>query len=199
MDADPLDLIFKRFLLHTIDAKYPSNFPPPQKKNMKTLIFDLDETLVHSSENAPNSNIQYFKVGNPPFYVQKRPGLDDFMKKYSKLFDIFIFTSSDKTYADSIINVICPFVDSSHRLYRSSCSVENNVIHKDLNAFKRPDNSIILIDDNFALKKFHPNNTIIVQKWNGTQRDSTLTKWLPSILDQCLKSDDVRSVIKRIL
>lgn len=195
---DPLELIFKRFLQHSIDAKYPSNFPPPRKNHMKTLIFDLDETLIHSSENPPNSKIKSFKAGYPSFYVCKRPGLDDFMKKCSNLFDVFIFTSSDQPYADAIIDVICPFVDHQHRLYRSSCSVENNVIHKDLNAFKRPENGIILIDDNLDLKKFHPENTIIVPKWDGSPKDKILIKWLPEILDKCIKSNDVRDIIKNI-
>lgn len=196
---DPLESIFKRFLLHKVDATYPSDFPPDQILNKKTLIFDLDETLIHSSVDPPRKNVKAFQTGKPPFYVFKRPGLDDFLAKYSKEFDIFIFTSSDRDYADAIINVICPFVDNHHRLYRNSCSIENNVIHKNLDAFKRHETDIILIDDNSELKKFHPNNTIIVPKWDGNPKDTILINWLPNILDKCVKSNDVREIIKNLI
>lgn len=179
-------------------ATYPPNFPPPPKGNKKTLIFDLDETLIHSSDFPPHPKVLSFKMGDPPFYVFKRPGLDDFLRKYSKLFDIFIFTSGDKMYADPIINAICPYLDEQHRLFRNSCTVENNEIHKDLDAFKRPPTDIILVEDNFNLKKVRPNNTIIVQRWEGIPFDTTLIKWLPQILDDCLKAKDVRDVIGKI-
>lgn len=179
-------------------ATYPPNFPPPPIESKKTLIFDLDETLIHSSDFPPHPKVESFKIGDPPYYVFKRPGLDDFLRKYSKLFDIFIFTSGYKVYADQIINAICPYLDEQHRLFRNSCTIENNEIHKDLDAFKRPLTDIILVEDNFNLKKVRPNNTIIVQRWEGIPFDTTLIRWLPQILDECVKAKDVRDVISKI-
>lgn len=196
--SETLESIFTKFLLHRVNAKYPPDFPPPPINKKKTLIFDLDDTLIHSSDTPPNPGIDSFKTGVLGFYVFKRPGLDKFMEKFSKIYDIFIFTSGDRDYADPIINVICPFVDLQHRLYRSSCTIENNQIHKDIDAFKRPKNKIILIEDNPAIKKDHPDNTIIVPKWNLSSKDTILIDWLPKILDNCAKSSDVRDIIRNI-
>lgn len=57
---------------------------------------------------------------------------------------------------------------------------------------------MILVDDNQESKKFHPTNTIIVQKLDESTNDTILINWLPEILDECYKSSDVRNVIKNI-
>ncbi|KAK8836331.1 hypothetical protein M9Y10_039666 [Tritrichomonas musculus] len=180
------------------DPTYPPDFPPPPIENMKTLIFDLDDTLVHTTTSPSNSNIDSFQFGNPPYYVLERPGLPQLLQKYSKLFDIFIFTSGERFYADPIINVIWPFLDEQHRLFRNSCTVENLEMRKDLTAFKRPEKEIILVEDNVFLKKFYPKNTIIVPRFSGSPKDNILTDWLPSILDNCASSNDVREIIGNI-
>ena len=91
-----------------------------------------------------------------------------------------------------------PSLDEQHRLFRESCTIENDEVHKDINAFKRPPTDIILIEDNFNLKKFHPHNTVIIPKWAGVPYDKALLKWLPDILDECAKAKDVRKVINNI-
>ena len=120
------------------------------------------------------------------------------MRKYSQIFDIFIFTFGEKFYADPIIDVILPQLDAQHRLFRDSCTLENDEVHKDITAFKRPLTDVILIEDNFRLKKLHPNNTVIVPKWAGVPYDRALVNWLPGILDKCAKAKDVRKVIANI-
>ena len=114
------------------------------------------------------------------------------------MFDIFIFTSGERYYADPIISVIWPFLDEQHKLFRNSCIFENCEVHKDLKAFNRPENEIILVEDNIFSKKYYPENTIIVPKWIGSPKDNILINWLPEILDDCVKSDDVRDVINNI-
>lgn len=182
----------------TPSAIYPPNFPPPPIPNKKTLVFDLDETLIHSCEFPPHQKVEAFQSGDPPIYVFKRPGLDNFLKKYTKVFDVFIFTFGEKFYADPIIDVICPSLDEQHRLFRDSCTIENDDVHKDIGAFKRPLSDIILIEDNYHVKHFHPENTIIIPKWAGVPYDKALINWLPKILDKCAKAKDVRKEIAHI-
>ena len=62
--------------------------PPPEKnRGMKTLVLDLDETLVHSQFNQiknPHYVIPVDIEGNVcSIYVQKRPGVDNFLKVMS--------------------------------------------------------------------------------------------------------------------
>ena len=74
------------------------------KKNF-CLVLDIDETIVHSL-NLPFGN-----------YFLLRPGVINFLEEISKLYEIIIFTSSPKIYADGILNKID--IDNnyfSHRL-----------------------------------------------------------------------------------
>ena len=80
---------------------------PPQKeqyKGKKTLVLDLDETLVHSSfqiiENShiilPVIYLTQVIIEEQTLYifVLKRPGLDEFLKRVCKMFEVVIFTAS---------------------------------------------------------------------------------------------------------
>jgi hypothetical protein len=78
----------------------------PMKKDF-CLVLDIDETIVHSM-NLPFGN-----------YFLLRPGVIHFLEELSKLYEIIIFTSSPKIYADGILNKID--IDNnyiSHRLYK---------------------------------------------------------------------------------
>ncbi|KAK6203483.1 HAD-like domain-containing protein [Scheffersomyces amazonensis] len=88
----------------------------PQKRKRKTLILDLDETLIHSlSRGSPRSfsstssyapKMIEIKLNNMAtlYYVHKRPYCDYFLQEISKWFELQIFTASVKEYADPIID-----------------------------------------------------------------------------------------------
>jgi Dullard-like phosphatase family protein len=187
-----------RPFLSFFSKKAPAYQPPPRRHGKKALVLDLDETLVHSAPFPPHSKIDYFKSGDPEFYVFKRPGLDAFLRIAYGVFETFIFTYGDRGYAEPILDRICPFIDHEHRLYRDLCSLEGGGVHKDLDIFQRPEAELILVDDSRATLQFHPGNTILIQKWTGTPLDRALIDWLPPILQKCVAVDDVRTVIQRI-
>ena len=88
------DVVFRR-------SQRPHGLLGPQPERfhgMKTLILDLDETLVHS---------QFNQVGSPDYtipvdiegrvsniYVMKRPGAEYFLEQMAKYFEVCIFTAS---------------------------------------------------------------------------------------------------------
>jgi Dullard-like phosphatase family protein len=178
--------------------RVPAYQPPPRRHGKKVLVLDLDETLIHSATFPPHSKIDFFKSGDPEFYVFKRPGLDPFLQIAHGIFDTFIFTYGDRGYAEPILDRICPFIDHDHRLYRDLCSLESGGVHKDLDIFQRPETELILVDDSRTTLQFHPRNTILIQKWMGTPMDRALIDWLPPILQKCVVAEDVRSVIRGI-
>lgn len=165
--------------------------------NKKTLVLDLDETLIHSSDFPPHSDILYFKSGEPEFFVHKRPGLDKFLDFVRENFEIFIFTFGDKNYAEPVLDTICPFIDNEHRFYRDSCETKQGRVKKDLSIFKRDKKNIILIDDSNNATTYNPNNTIRISRWKGSPQDDALINWLPPILNECLIAEDVRKVIHK--
>ena len=70
----------------------------PCDKGKKTLVLDLDETLVHSSFQ-PTSTCQYIipveiegNVYN--VYVNRRPWACEFIEQMSKFYEIVIYTAS---------------------------------------------------------------------------------------------------------
>ena len=186
----------KRFFGFSPESDY--YHPPAPIEGKKTLILDLDETLIHSSDSPPEDNISYFMIGDPPFYVYKRPGLDDFLKMATSQFDTFIFTFGDKEYAEPLLDELCPFIDADHRLYRDSCETPSGNVKKDLSIFQRSKKDLILIDDSISAVELNPNNTIQIRRWLGNPNDKFLIKLLPPILEKCRIADDVRTVISKI-
>ena len=71
---------------------------PANKVGKKTLVLDLDETLVHSAFKMPqNYSIQLsVKMDAREFivYVQIRPGCEQFLKELSKYYELVVYTAS---------------------------------------------------------------------------------------------------------
>ena len=65
-----------------------------------SLILDLDETLLHSSiVPLPTYDVVFpvhFNSVNYQVYVRKRPHMDHFLERVSQLFEIIVFTASQK-------------------------------------------------------------------------------------------------------
>jgi len=68
-----------------------------------SLILDLDETLLHSSiVPLPTYDVVFpvhFNAVNYQVYVRKRPHMDYFLERVSQMFEIIIFTASQKVRA----------------------------------------------------------------------------------------------------
>lgn len=120
--------------------------------NLKTLVLDLDETLVHSSfTQIPcdinltiNIDRSHYRV-----YVLKRPGLDLFLSACTALFEVIIFTASLKEYANPLIDIIDKERKVAHRLFRDSCTLVSGGYTKDLSFIGRDLNSVIIVDVRF--------------------------------------------------
>jgi CTD small phosphatase-like protein 2 len=111
----------------------------PGYLNRKTLIFDLDETLVHCCDDIETSNPDVilpvtFPTGEVVSAgINIRPYAIECLKEANRHFEVIIFTASHKCYADVVLNYLDP--DGSlihHRLYRESCIPIEGVNMKDL-------------------------------------------------------------------
>jgi TFIIF-interacting CTD phosphatase-like protein len=86
--------------------------PPLSKDNgMKTLVLDLDETLVHSTfDQIVNSDlIITMELDNEihDVYVMVRPGVFEFLEELSKIYEIVIFTASLSRVRYLINSIVC--------------------------------------------------------------------------------------------
>lgn len=99
---------------------------PVGKEGFKTLVLDLDETLVHSAFKEP----EQFDIKLPVaieerefiVYVQIRPGCFQFLQEMSKHYEVIIYTASLSKYADPLMNILDPEKLCTSRLFREHCT-----------------------------------------------------------------------------
>jgi len=165
----------------------------------KTLVLDLDETLVHSSfKPIPNPDFivpveiedQVHKV-----YVVKRPWVDNFMKEMGPYFEVVVFTASLSKYADPVLDLLDIHKVVHSRLFREACSNYKGNYVKDLNRLGRDLKSTIIIDNSPSSYLFHPENAVPVESWFDDETDTELDQLIP-FLKELSKSDNVRTFLE---
>ena len=181
---------------------------PPQnmiqyKKKKKTLILDLDETLVHSSMNPfhkcaditlpLNFNGKRFFV-----YVLKRPFLEQFLTEMNLIYDIIIFTASLPEYSEPLLDIIDKNKVIKYRLNRSHCRHYQNIYIKDLKVINRNLKDMIIIDNNPESYLMNKENAIPILTWEDDENDNELIKLIP-VLKYLAEVNDVRTVINQIV
>lgn len=171
--------------------------PAAPSDGRKTIILDMDETLVHASSFPPHPQTDSFKLDDGT-YVFKRPGLDSFLGYCKEAFEVFIYTFAEREYAEPVLDRIAPWLDEDHRLYRDSCFIKDGSVFKDLGMLERDMKHLILVEDNKKAMKFYPKNTLVVLPWMGTPNDKELTTWVPEVLEMCHSASDVQKVIPKI-
>ena len=129
------------------------------------LVLDLDETISHSIK---------INFGN---YFFLRPGTIEFLNELSKFYEIIIFTSSPKEYADDILDKIDSSGDLiSHRLYKPHVIFEKGKSVKKLELIGRDLNKIIFVDNLKYNAKYNLKNLYLIPSWTDDINDNELYK-----------------------
>ena len=194
------------------------------KINKSTLVLDLDETLVYvieekndnlslpqipfeylildeneNSEKEIMGNVENESIEKARNYIIIRPGFSKFITQVKKYFDeIFVFTSSQYSYAEEIIKIIDKNKIISKIYSRKDCSFYNDIFYKDLNKIKKDLSQTIIIDnfpETYLLQRF---NGLPIPSFMGDPKDNELLKLLP-ILEKLSKVKDVRNYIREIV
>ena len=151
---------------NNMEEKYPG--VPYIKTIMRKkfcLVLDLDETISHSLK---------LSFG---YYFLLRPGVIEFLTELSELYEIIIFTSSPKIYADNIIDKIDEKgILISHRLYKPHVVFEKGKSVKKLNLIGRDLNKIIFVDNMKSNAKYNPQNLYLIPTWTDDIYDDELFK-----------------------
>jgi len=174
--------------------------PPlqPVDYGKKTLVLDLDETLVHSSFKPINNADFIIPVEiedqTHQVYVLKRPGVDKFMKRCGELYEVVVFTASLAKYADPVLDLLDKHRVTRTRLFREACVNHKGNFFKDLSKLGRELKSTIIIDNSPASYLFHPQHAIPIDSWFDDMADTELLDMI-AFLEELAKVDDVVSVL----
>ena len=167
----------------------------------KTLILDIDETLIHSFIIEPPEYFDFsFQVENDGqmlrIFSVKRPGLDVFLQEIKELYEIVFFTASTQEYGNKVINFIAPETPQNHRLFRESCTFKNGFYIKDLNLINRNLSDMIIVDNNPISFLFNSENGIQALSFFGDdEEDIYLSDQLMPRLKILANVEDVREYI----
>lgn len=160
--APPRPLIPRR------QPSYSSKPSQPNTMPKKTLVLDLDETLIHSMAKGGRMSTGHMvevKLAAPTayhgvslgpqhpilYYVHKRPHCDEFLRKVSQWYNLVIFTASVQEYADPVIDWLeLERKYFTGRYYRQHCTFRTGAYIKDLGSIE-PDLSKVIILDNSPL------------------------------------------------
>ena len=123
--------------------------------NLKTLVFDLDETLVHCCDDVSQGDVVLpvtFPTGEVVNAgIKIRPYAKECLIEANKRFEVIVFTASHSCYADVVLDYLDPTNELiSQRLYRESCVVSQGIYIKDLRIFATRNLKNVVIVDNSA-------------------------------------------------
>ena len=170
--------------------------------NKKTLILDLDETLVHSSFTPFENNDIVLNVDFDGMiyniYVLVRPGAEYFIKNISKFYELVIFTASLSNYASPLLDILDKEDNIKYRLYRENCTFLNGMYIKDLKKLNRNLKDLIIVDNSPLAYTFDIDNGLPIKTWYEDKNDIELYK-ISGILEFLAKTGDVRHYIKKFV
>ena len=165
-----------------------------------TLVLDLDETLVHSTLGAPPPTSDFaFDVAlagrTHAVHVATRPGLQPFLERCAQLFEVVVFTASQRVYAARLLDAIDPGRRLiRHRVYREACVVVDGNYLKDLSSLGRDLARVVIVDNSPQAFGFQLDNGIPIESWYDDTADGELARLLP-LLESLADAADVRPLL----
>ena len=181
---------------------------PKKTSNKKTLVLDLDETLVHSVGEVGDNNGSIpksdFTIQVPQnnsshdVHVMVRPHVEEFLERMSKRYELVIFTASISKYANPLLNIVDKMGHVPFRLFREHCTLINTAFVKDLSLLGRDFKDIIILDNNPTAYSLNHYNGFPIKSWFDDKKDDELLKICP-ILEFLSYVPDVRDYIKKIV
>ena len=143
----------------------------------KTLVLDLDETLIHTSpyshiphDFSLDTDFRYKQdLKGVGYYVSKRPGLEKFLKDMSEIYELVVFTAGTQDYADAILDIIDESKLISHRLYRQHCT---KFSVKDLSKIGRDAKNTILLDNRTGCYSLQVDQGLPIASWYDNKSDT---------------------------
>lgn len=176
-------------------------YSPVSGQTRKTIIFDLDETLIHCNEdqNGPcDLRVPViFPTGEKIMAgINIRPHSKEVLEELATHFEIVIFTASHSCYANPVVDYFDEKKIISARLFRENCSqVAEGLYTKDLSVIRNRDlKNVVLVDNAVYSFILNLNNGIPIIPYYNNKKDTELLK-LRDFLLELKQLDDVRPYV----
>ena len=154
-----------------------------------TLVLDLDETLVHFTDdpNDANKGVLHF-----------RPGLFEFLDKVSNYYELVVFTAATKEYADPILEAIeQDKIIFEYKLYREHTVIIGEDFVKDISRLGRDLSKVIIVDNMPQCFRLQKENGIFIRPFYGRDiNDYALIDLIPILVKIAESGLDVREGLK---
>jgi len=172
-------------------------------KSNNLIIFDLDETLIHST-TVELPDPFHFKFD--AYFVYERPLLRSFLTDIAQHFQLGIWSSAGDDYVQEIVSKIMPAIVEPVIIWgRSKCSVRRNTIYDTYEYEKRLDKlkkkgfrleQILIVDDSPEKARTNYGNAIYIKEFTGNRDDREL-QFLYNYLLTLKSVNNVRTIEKR--
>ncbi|KAF8117238.1 hypothetical protein N665_0012s0239 [Sinapis alba] len=194
-----------KILKPNLQPPYPLIHSKPFDETKKTIVLDLDETLIHSSTEKPEAPYDF--VVKPEidgqiltFFVIKRPGVDDFLKKVGEKYQIVVFTAGLREYASLVLDKLDPERRVvSRSFYRDACSEIDGRLVKDLGFVMRDMRRVVIVDDNPNAYALQPENAVPIKPFCDELSDDELKKLEEFLCGDFVKCEDMRVALKEFV
>eukprot|EP00933_Yihiella_yeosuensis_P036290 TRINITY_DN30029_c2_g2_i1.p1 TRINITY_DN30029_c2_g2~~TRINITY_DN30029_c2_g2_i1.p1 ORF type:complete len:608 (+),score=86.77 TRINITY_DN30029_c2_g2_i1:139-1962(+) len=173
--------------------------PECDKHRKPTLVLDLDETLAHccrssraevpdTATSIPDLVVQ-FDDGAGTGRVFFRPYVHFFLEAAAKAFEVVVFTASQQSYADQVIDALDPTRSYiHHRLYRQHCTELRGAFFKELVLLGRPLAKCLLVDNSPISVACNADHGVLIKSWYGDKQDQELLYLLDLLGDMNLST-----------
>ncbi|CAD8196979.1 unnamed protein product [Paramecium pentaurelia] len=178
----------------------------PKTTHFKTLVFDLDETLIHCNESVavPGDIILPITFPNGEKIqasINIRPYAQQILQTLSRHFEIIVFTASHSCYANIVLDYLDPKKQwISHRLFREHClQTDEGAYVKDLRVLgNRKMSNILLIDNaSYSFGQQIDNGVPIIAFYDNKQDQELL--YLQNYLMKFRLVTDVKELNSQLL
>ncbi|CAD8046129.1 unnamed protein product [Paramecium sonneborni] len=163
----------------------PSPYLPYTNPKTYTLVLDMDETLIHFTDQTGHFLI--------------RPFAHQFLQEMSQFYELVVFTAGLPDYANWVLDQVDKNKNISYRLFRQHALQYSNQFIKDLSRLGRDLSKCIIVDnvpDNFQNQ---PENGIFIKTWYSDQNDTALAELGPILKSIVIKkAEDVRLALKEV-
>ena len=170
------------FRLKNKCIELPSDKKFKSDKETRTIIFELDETLIHCVDDPETDNPDVIlKIAFPSGEevgegINIRPYAIEWLKQANKFFQVIVFIASHQSYADVVLDYLDPNKTLiQHRLYRDSwLQTPEGIYIKDLRILNRRMENMMIVDNAVYSFGFKMDNGIPIVPFYDDPSDEEL-------------------------